>query len=165
MADGLAHRARALRLLGTGVHTLAAAHGWRTLAAAHGLGPVDLAADGSAPAPGTNLTHNGIRFAEQPRNRNTICSRPMRFDMICEASGIWRRLTKPNHPRTNSRAERMNRTIKDATVKRFHHDRHEQLQTHLADVLAADSLARRLKTLNGLLPHEHVCKIWTSEPD
>src|SRR5699024_4809777 len=41
MADGLAHRARALRLLGNGVHPLAAAHAWRTLAAAHGLGPVD----------------------------------------------------------------------------------------------------------------------------
>jgi hypothetical protein len=26
----------------------------------------------------------GIQFAEQPRNRNTIYSRPMRFDMICE---------------------------------------------------------------------------------
>ena len=43
MADGLAHRARALRLLGNGVHPLAAAHAWRALAAAHGLGPVDLA--------------------------------------------------------------------------------------------------------------------------
>ncbi|MCQ0094248.1 DNA cytosine methyltransferase [Roseovarius sp. M141] len=39
MADGLAHRARALRLLGNGVHPLAAAHAWRSLAAAHGLGP------------------------------------------------------------------------------------------------------------------------------
>ena len=54
MADGLAHRARALRLLGNGVHPLAAAHAWRTLAAAHGLGPVDLAADGPVPAPGTD---------------------------------------------------------------------------------------------------------------
>jgi hypothetical protein len=51
MADGLAHRARALRLLGNGVHPLAAAYAWRALAAAHGLGPVDLAADRSGPAP------------------------------------------------------------------------------------------------------------------
>ena len=40
----------------------------------------------------------GIQFAEQPRNRNTIYLRPMRFDMICEANGIERRLTKSNHP-------------------------------------------------------------------
>ena len=65
------------------------------------------------------LTDNGIQFAEQPRNRNTILSRPMRFDMICDANGIEHRLTKPNHPWTNGQVERMNRTIKDATVKRF----------------------------------------------
>ncbi|HCY99765.1 MAG TPA: DNA cytosine methyltransferase [Rhodobacter sp.] len=55
MADGLAHRARALRLLGNGVHPLAAAHAWRALAAAHGLGPVDLAANGPATAPGADV--------------------------------------------------------------------------------------------------------------
>ena len=46
----------------------------------------------------TLLTGNGIRFAEQPRNHNTAWSRPMRFDMICEARGIEHRLTTPNHP-------------------------------------------------------------------
>jgi transposase InsO family protein len=51
----------------------------------------------------------------------------MRFDMICEANGIEHRLTKPNHPWTNGQVERMNRTIKDATVKRFHYDNHDQL--------------------------------------
>jgi hypothetical protein len=71
----------------------------------------------------TVLTDNGIQFAEQPRNRNTIYSRPMRFDMICEANGIEHRLTKPNHPWTNGQVERMNRTIKDATVKRFHYEK------------------------------------------
>ena len=55
MVDGLANRARALRLLGNGVHPLAAAHAWRALASAHGLGPVDLAADGSGPAPGADV--------------------------------------------------------------------------------------------------------------
>ena len=41
MADGLAYRSRALRLLGNGVFPLVAGHAWRTLAAAHGLRPVD----------------------------------------------------------------------------------------------------------------------------
>jgi IS30 family transposase len=94
----------------------------------------------------TILTDNGIQFAEQPRNRNTIYSRPMRFDMICEANGIEHRLTKPNHPWTNGQVERMNRTIKEATVKRFHYDSHDQLRTHLADFMAAYNFARRLKT-------------------
>jgi transposase-like protein len=49
----------------------------------------------------TILPDNGIQFAEQPRNRNTIITRPMRFDLICAANGIEHRLTKPNHPWTN----------------------------------------------------------------
>lgn len=38
----------------------------------------------------TVLTVNGIQFAEQPRNRNTIYSRPMRLDMICEVETWFR---------------------------------------------------------------------------
>ena len=113
----------------------------------------------------TILADNGIQFCEQPRNRNTAYSRPMRFDMICAANGIEHRLTKPNHPWTNGQVERMNRTIKDATVKRYHYDSHDQLRTHLSDFLDAYNYARRLKALGGLTPYEYICKIWTSEPD
>lgn len=113
----------------------------------------------------TILTDNGIQFAEQPRNRDSVTFRKMRFDLICEANGIEHRLTKPNHPWTNGQVERMNRTIKDATVKRYHYDSHDQLRSHLADFLNAYNFARRLKTLSGLTPYEYVCKIWTSEPD
>jgi transposase InsO family protein len=113
----------------------------------------------------TILTDNGIQFAEQPRNRNTAWSRQMRFDMICEANNIEHRLTKPNHPWTNGQVERMNRTIKEATVKRFHYESHDQLRTHLADFIAAYNFARRLKTLSGLTPYEYIAKIWTSESE
>ena len=44
LADGMALRTRALRLLGNGVCPLAAANAWRALIAAHGLWPVDLEA-------------------------------------------------------------------------------------------------------------------------
>ncbi len=127
----------------------------------------------------TILTDNGIQFAERPRNRNTIHSRPMRFDVICEANGIKHRLTRPNHPWSREdrktvrgtvfpnggQVERMNRTIKDATVKRFHYDNHDQLRTHPTDFLAACNFARRLKTLGGLTPCEYICKIRTTEPE
>ena len=59
----------------------------------------------------------------------------------------------------------MNRTIKEATVKRFRHENHDQLKTHLADFMAAYNFVRRLKTISGLEPYEYICKIWTSEPD
>ena len=45
------------------------------------------------------------------------------FDMLCEANGIEHRLTKPNHPWTNGQVERMNRTLKEATVQRVAIDR------------------------------------------
>ena len=61
--------------------------------------------------------------------------------------------------------ERMNRTIKDATVKRFHYDHHDQLRTYLADFVAAYNFGRRLKTLKGLTPYEFICKCWTKEPE
>ena len=113
----------------------------------------------------TILTDNGLQFAEQPRNRGKTPFRKMRFDMICEANGIEHRLTQPYHPWTNGQVERMNRTIKDATVRRYHYDSHDQLRGHLKDFLNAYNFARRLKTLGGLTPYEYICKIWTSEPD
>jgi len=77
----------------------------------------------------TILTDNGIQFAEQPRYRNNAYSRQMRFDMIGGINGIEHRLTKPNHPWINGQVERINRTIKEATVKRYHYDSHVQLRT------------------------------------
>ena len=89
----------------------------------------------------------------------------MRFDMICEANAIGHRLTRPNHPWTNGQVERMNRTIKEATVKHFHYDSHDQLRTHLDYFMAAYNFARKLKSLSGLTPYEYIAKIGTSEPD
>jgi transposase InsO family protein len=64
----------------------------------------------------------------------------------------------------NGQVERMNRTIKDATVKRYHYDSHDQLRQHLDDFISAYNFGRRLKTLKGLTPYEYICKIWTAEP-
>lgn len=86
------------------------------------------------------------------------------FKRVCREHGIEHRLTKVRHPWTNGQVQRMNRTIKDATVKRFPYDNHDQLRSHLQDFLDAYNFARRLKTLAGLTPYEFLCKIWTSEP-
>ncbi|MBM6578483.1 integrase core domain-containing protein [Microvirga sp. SRT01] len=85
--------------------------------------------------------------------------------MIREANGINHRLSKLNHPWNNGQVGRMNRTINEATVKRFHYEIYQKLQTHLADFMAAYNFAPRLKTLSGLTPYEYVAKIWTSEPN
>ena len=75
----------------------------------------------------TVLTDIGIRFADLPKNRQgpTARFRGHPFDRLCLLHGIEHRLTKPNHPWTNGQVERMNRTIKKATVKRYF-QRHPQ---------------------------------------
>ncbi len=64
----------------------------------------------------------------------------------------------------NGQVERMNRTIKDATVKRYHCDTHDQLRAHLQLFVDAYNHARRLKTLRGLTPAEFIHQAWTKEP-
>ena len=59
----------------------------------------------------------------------------------------------------------MNRTIKDATVRRFYYESHEQLRRHLAGFISAYNFGRRLKTLKGLTPYEFICKAWASNPE
>ena len=115
----------------------------------------------------TVLTDNGIQFADLPKNRlgPTARFRGHPFDRSCQKFGVEHRLTKPKHPWTNGQVERMNRTIKEATVKRFHYDSHDQLTSHLADFIAAYNFGRRLKTLKGLTPYEAICKTWTKEPE
>ena len=113
------------------------------------------------------LTDNGIQFADLPKNRSgpTATWRGHPFDRTCRTHGIEHRLTKPNHPWTNGQVERMNRTVKEATVQRYHYDSHHQLRQHLNDFVAAYNFGRRLKTLKGLTPYEFICKAWASQPD
>jgi len=65
-------------------------------------------------------------------------------------------------PRANGQIER---TIKDATVRRFHDDSRDQFSAHPDDAIAAYNFARRLKTLRGRTPGENICGIWTAEPE
>lgn len=109
----------------------------------------------------TVLTDNGIQFTNRRSDRYAF---QHIFGRVCEEHGIEHRLTKVKHPWTNGQVERMNRTIKEATVKRFHYDDHAQLRQHLANFIDAYNFGRRLKTLKGLTPYEFICKQWTSEP-
>ena len=124
----------------------------------------------------TVLTDNGIHFTD-PRGRSWRPAeikemierkelfRAHAFELACAKADIDHRLTKPKHPWTNGQVERMNRTIKDATVKRFHYETHDQLRGHLDNFVSAYNFARRLKTLKGLTPYEAICKAWTNEPN
>jgi transposase InsO family protein len=110
----------------------------------------------------TLLTDNGIQFAKR---MGTEGYWDIPFDRVCRAQGIAHRLTKVCHPWTNGQVERINRTIKEATVKRFHYASHDQLKAHLQTFLMAYNFAKRLKALKGLTPYEFICKAWTNQPE
>ncbi len=110
-------------------------------------------------------TDNGIQFTTPGAGgsaaaeiRQTIAKgegiRAHPFENACAKAGIDYRTTKPKHPWTNGQVERMNRTIKDATVNPFHYDDYDQLRwRHLAAFVNAYNFGRRLKTLrvSGLI--------------
>ena len=124
---------------------------------------------------------DGIPIADQPRNRNgwTAKLRVHRFDMICNANAIEHRLTKPYHPWSHEdqktvrgtvllnggQVERRNRTIKNASVKRYFYDDHEQLRRHLDLFVDTYNHARRLKTLKGLTPAQFIWKECQAKPE
>jgi transposase InsO family protein len=123
----------------------------------------------------TVLTDNGLHFTDPrggglsvPEIKRAIergeLFRAHSFELACARNDIDHRLTKPKHPWTNGQVERMNRTIKEATVKRYYYETHDQLRSHLDNFVAAYNFARRLKSLKGLTPYEYICKIWTKEP-
>ena len=122
----------------------------------------------------TVLTDNGIHFTTpgakgwRPGHQGAIerkeIFRAHSFELACARNDIDHRLTKPNHPWTNGQVERMNRTLKEATVRRYYYESHDRLRAHLATFLDAYNFAKRLKTLKGLTPFEYICKIWTEQP-
>ena len=72
--------------------------------------------------PVLSSAERGVQFTFPPRYADGPTAKYMThmFDMRCQENGIDHRLTKIKHPWTNGQVERMNRTIKDATVKRYH---------------------------------------------
>jgi transposase InsO family protein len=71
----------------------------------------------------TVLTHNGIQFTNRALDAHAFAHI---FDRVCSENRFEHRLIKVMHPWTNGQVERMNRTIKEATVKRFHDEDHGQ---------------------------------------
>lgn len=108
------------------------------------------------------LTDNGIQFCNHERHRY---AGPHIFDRVCVANGIEHRLTRTNHPWTNGQVERMNRTLKEATVKKLYYQTHQHLKEHLQTSLMAYNFAKRLKTLKGLTPYQFICSAWQKDPD
>jgi transposase InsO family protein len=114
----------------------------------------------------TVLTDNGMAFADLPRYRDGPTARWTGhvFDRVCREHGIEHKLTKPYHPWTNGQAERMNRTVKEATVKVFPYPDLEALKAHVLAFGRAHNFAKHLKALRWRTPFQAVLDAWTKDP-
>ena len=117
----------------------------------------------------TVLTDNGMAFADLPKDRGRYPEFEAIFgghifDRVCDEHGIEHRLTKPYHPWTNGQAERMNRTVKDATIKTFHYPDLEALRAHILAFVTAYNFAKHLKALRWRTPFQAVCDAWQADP-
>lgn len=111
------------------------------------------------------LTDNGPQFTYElllPHCRPKNKTHP--FDVVCQANGIEHRLTKFRHPWTNGQVERMNRTLKDATVKTYFYETIDDLKRHVHDFLMAYNFAKKLRALRGLTPYEMIIESWKKDP-
>jgi Integrase core domain len=108
------------------------------------------------------LTDNGIQFTNRKQDKYAFTHI---FARVCDEHALAHRLTKTNHPWTNGQVERMNRTLKEATVEKYYYQTHHHLKEHLHAFLMANNFAKRLKTLRGLTPYEYSCQCWQKEPE
>ena len=107
------------------------------------------------------LTDNGSQFTHRADQRY---AGQHLFDQVCQQHDIEHRLTQIGHPWTNGQVERMNRTLKEATVRKYHYKTHDQLRNHLQAFVSVYNNAKRLKSLKGLTPHQYICNRWTEKP-
>ena len=108
------------------------------------------------------LTDNGVQFTNMRQYSQAL---PHIFDRICVENGIEHRLTLPAHPWTNGQVERMNKTIKEATVHRYFYETKAQLQEHLQAFIDAYNFAKRLKAIGGFTPWAFIQKEWKIHPE
>jgi transposase InsO family protein len=107
-------------------------------------------------------TDNGVAFTPNASTRWDL-SRHV-FDRVCDEHGIEHKLTKPYHPWTNGQAERMNRTVKEATIKAFHYPGLEALKAHVLAFVTAYNFGKHLKSLRWRTPFQAICDAWTKDP-
>jgi transposase InsO family protein len=107
-----------------------------------------------------------MAFADLPKYRDGPTASWMGhiFDRVCRENGIAHRLTRPYHPWTNGQAERMNRTVKDATIKVFHYPDLESLKAHILAFVMAYNFAKHLKRLQWRTPFQAICEAWAKDP-
>ena len=105
------------------------------------------------------LTDNGAQFTYRLLAKHLTPKNKIHpFDAICKLEKIEHRLTQFCHPWTNGLVERMNRTIKEATIKIYFYEDLDELKKHLMLWLLMYNYEKKLKSLNYESPYDIILK-------
>ena len=119
------------------------------------------------------LTDNGLQFTYSalPKEKRPKGKRHS-FTQKCLDNGIKHKLTQFFSPQTNGQVERMNKTLKDATIKMFEYNTIEQFKVNLYDFLNFYNCSKKLRAIGRKSPYDFLRekyklkpKIFTKNPD
>jgi transposase-like protein len=117
------------------------------------------------------LTDNGLEFTNRliKSKNGHFCQKPSKLDVVCEKKNIEHRLTKPFTPKTNGMVERVNGTIKKATILKDTYNNRQEMTKALNDFLIHYLIFRRhgsiRKELKVKTPFNAIEKWYELQPD
>ena len=111
------------------------------------------------------LTDNGLQFTYSalPKNKTPKGKRHP-FAQKCLDNGIKHKLTNFFSPQTNGQVERMNKTLKYATIKMFQYDTIQQFKVNLHDFLNYYNCSKKLSALKRKSPFDFLKDKYTINP-
>jgi transposase-like protein len=99
------------------------------------------------------LTDNGLEFTDKWARGKGKVSGNHKFDVECKEDKIEHRLTAPYTPQTNGMVERVNGTIKNATIKAQDYENIEDVKKDLNKFLIYYNVNRRHGSLSVQFHH------------
>jgi transposase InsO family protein len=117
------------------------------------------------------LTDNGLEFTNKllKSKKGELYKKPSKLDKFCEKENIEHRLTKVNTPKTNGMVERVNGTIKSATILKQQYPKVENMIEDLNQFLIFYLCYRRhgglKKELNVKTPLQAIYKWYEIKPE
>jgi transposase InsO family protein len=117
------------------------------------------------------LTDNGLEFTNKliMSKKGNLCTKPSMLDEKCAQHGIDHRLTKPATPKTNGMVERVNGTIKRATILKEIYESPEEMNNALSLFLVHYIFVRRhsglVKELKVKTPFGAIQKWYSIQPE